>query len=80
MAAIVGIDLGTTYSEVAVLRDGQPEVVPVDGEPIMPSCVGLDSQGALIVGRAARNRAAERRVGKDGQEEEPDAQRIRAAA
>ena len=55
MAAIVGIDLGTTYSEVAVLRDGQPEVVPVDGESIMPSCVGLDSQGALIVGRAARN-------------------------
>lgn len=58
MAAILGIDLGTTYSEVAVLRDGQPEVVPVDGEPIMPSCVGLDSQGALIVGRAARNQMA----------------------
>jgi molecular chaperone DnaK len=58
MGAIVGIDLGTTYSEVAVLRDGQPEVVAVDGEPIMPSCVGLDSQGELIVGRAARNQMA----------------------
>ncbi|MFO7495579.1 MAG: Hsp70 family protein [Desulfobacterales bacterium] len=58
MAAIVGIDLGTTYSEVAVLRDGQAEVVAVDGEPIMPSCVGLDNQGALIVGRVARNQMA----------------------
>ena len=58
MGAIIGIDLGTTNSEVAVIRDGWPEIIPVDGEPIMPSCVGLDNQGDLLVGRAARNQMA----------------------
>lgn len=52
---IVGIDLGTTNSEVAIVRDGQLQVLPVHGNPIMPSCVGLDPSGALIVGRTARN-------------------------
>ena len=37
MGAVIGIDLGTTNSEVAVIRDGRPEIIPVDGEPIMPS-------------------------------------------
>ncbi|MFZ0243738.1 MAG: Hsp70 family protein [Desulfobacterales bacterium] len=58
MGAIIGIDLGTTNSEVAVIRDGRPEIIPVDGEPIMPSCVGLDGRGELLVGRAARNQMA----------------------
>ncbi len=52
---IVGIDLGTTNSAVAYLKDGVPEVIPIDGQPTMPSCVGLDPQGNLIVGQAARN-------------------------
>ena len=52
---IVGIDLGTTNSELAVIRDGQVKVVNIHGNPIMPSCVGLDSAGKLIVGQAARN-------------------------
>jgi molecular chaperone DnaK len=56
MASIVGIDLGTTNSEIAILgEDGKAEVVPVEGELIMPSCVGLDPAGRLIVGRTARN-------------------------
>ncbi|MFC1896063.1 Hsp70 family protein [Thermodesulfobacteriota bacterium] len=58
MGTIIGIDLGTTNSEVAVIRDGRPEIIPVDGEPIMPSCVGLDSRGELLVGRAAKNQMA----------------------
>jgi len=58
MGAIIGIDLGTTNSEVAVIRDGRPEIIPVDGEPIMPSCVGLDNQGDLLVGRTAKNQMA----------------------
>ncbi len=58
MGAIIGIDLGTTNSEVAVIRDGRPQIIPVDGEPIMPSCVGLDGSGELLVGRAARNQMA----------------------
>jgi molecular chaperone DnaK len=52
---IVGIDLGTTNSELSVLRDGKVEVLPIHGNPIMPSCVGLDPSGKLIVGQAARN-------------------------
>src|SRR5947209_19310181 len=52
---IVGIDLGTTNSEVAVLRDGQPVVLDGDGDPILPSVVGLGPDGKLLVGKAARN-------------------------
>ncbi len=53
---IIGIDLGTTNSEVAVIRDGRPAVLPgEDGDPILPSVVGLDPQGNLLVGKAARN-------------------------
>ena len=52
---IVGIDLGTTNSELAVLRDGKVEVLPIHGNPIMPSAVGLDASGKLIVGQAAKN-------------------------
>src|SRR3984957_11005231 len=52
---IVGIDLGTTNSEVAVMRDGQPHVLAEDGDPILPSVVGLSEDGRLLVGRAARN-------------------------
>src|SRR5271166_4768583 len=53
---IIGIDLGTTNSEVAIIRDGQPVVLPdEEGDPILPSVVGLDAQGRLLVGRAARN-------------------------
>src|SRR5436305_3362738 len=53
--AIVGIDLGTTNSEVAVLRNGQPHVFAEDGDPILPSFVGLTEDGRLLVGKAARN-------------------------
>src|ERR1700739_813724 len=52
---IIGIDLGTTNSEVAIIRDGRPYVIEEDGDPILPSVVGLDPQGRLLVGNAARN-------------------------
>jgi molecular chaperone DnaK len=52
---IIGIDLGTTNSEVAVIRDGRAIVLDEDGDPILPSVVGLDPQGHLLVGKAARN-------------------------
>jgi molecular chaperone DnaK len=52
---IIGIDLGTTNSEVAVIRNGRPVVIEEDGDPILPSVVGLDPQGHLLVGKAARN-------------------------
>jgi molecular chaperone DnaK len=52
---ILGIDLGTTNSEVAIIRDGQPVVLEEDGDPILPSFVGLSEDGKLLVGKAARN-------------------------
>ena len=56
METILGIDLGTTNSEVAIIRDGRPVVLPdEEGDPIFPSAVGIDAQGRLLVGRAARN-------------------------
>jgi molecular chaperone DnaK len=58
MSAIIGIDLGTTNSEVAVLGDGQPHIIPVDGQLTMPSCVGIDSTGKLVVGQVAKNQMA----------------------
>lgn len=55
METIVGIDLGTTNSEISVLEDEKPKVIAIDGDPIMPSCVGIDKTGKLIVGRTAKN-------------------------
>src|SRR3954451_4677283 len=58
MEPIVGIDLGTTNSEVALVRGGQPAVFEEDGDPILPSFVGLSDDGKLLVGKAARNQWA----------------------
>lgn len=55
MEPIVGIDLGTTNSEVAIVRDGQPYVFEEDDDPILPSFVGISDAGKLLVGKAARN-------------------------
>src|SRR5881398_1460694 len=55
MESIVGIDLGTTNSEVAMVQNGQPHVFAEDGDPILPSFVGLSEDGRLLVGKAARN-------------------------
>lgn len=55
---IIGIDLGTTNSEVAVVEDGRARILTVDGAEIMPSVVGIADDGALLVGQAARNQYA----------------------
>ncbi|MGE0145305.1 MAG: Hsp70 family protein [Planctomycetota bacterium] len=55
---IFGIDLGTTNSVIAVVRDGKPEVLAIDGSPIVPSVVGFDPTGQLLVGNRARNQRA----------------------
>ena len=53
---IVGIDLGTTNSEIAIYRDGRPEVLGDElGRVILPSVVGLTEAGELLVGEEARN-------------------------
>ncbi len=54
---IVGIDLGTTNSAVATWTDAGPRLIPTaGGAPLTPSVVGLDDDGAVLVGEAARAR------------------------
>jgi len=54
---IIGIDLGTTNSAVAVWRDGEPVLVPNSlGDLLTPSAVSLADDGRLLVGMAARER------------------------
>jgi len=54
---IVGIDLGTTNSLIAVWQDGVARLIPnMLGEFLTPSCVSLDEDGSILVGRAARER------------------------
>ena len=55
---IVGIDLGTTNSFVAVVLDGKPQVLDEAGEKLLPSVVGINPQGQLVTGIAARNQLA----------------------
>ncbi|MFP5206476.1 MAG: Hsp70 family protein [Acidobacteriota bacterium] len=52
---VVGIDLGTTNSEVAAFVDGKVAVLESGGKNILPSVVGLSPTGELLVGEAARN-------------------------
>lgn len=54
MSRAVGIDLGTTNSEVAIIEDGQARILPgEDDDLILPSCVGFSETGKLLVGREA---------------------------
>ena len=55
---VIGIDLGTTNSEVAIIDGGTPRIVGSGDDAILPSCVGLDESGDVIVGREARNQQA----------------------
>jgi len=58
MAKIIGIDLGTTNSVVAVMSGGEPVVIPsAEGERLIPSVVAVNKNHERIVGRAARNQA-----------------------
>ena len=56
MDDIVGIDLGTTNSEIALYRGGRPEILADEqGRKILPSVVGVTEAGELLVGEEARN-------------------------
>lgn len=52
---IVGIDLGTTNSEVAAFADGKVQVLGPSKSKLLPSVVGLSPSGELLVGEPARN-------------------------
>ncbi len=56
---IIGIDLGTTNSEVALVRDSRVEILDIaKGTKLLPSYVGLSDDGALLLGDTARNQYA----------------------
>jgi molecular chaperone DnaK (HSP70) len=52
---IVGIDLGTSNSEVAAFTEGKVQVLGPGKSKLLPSVVGLSPSGELLVGEAARN-------------------------
>jgi len=52
---IVGIDLGTTNSEIAAFVDGKVTILGSGTKNMLPSVVGLSPSGELLVGEAARN-------------------------
>lgn len=55
--SIIGIDLGTTNSLAAVYQNGASRLVPnAFGEYLTPSVVSIDEDGAVLVGKAARER------------------------
>jgi len=58
MAKIIGIDLGTTNSCVAVLEGGEPKVIPnEEGARTTPSIVGFAKNGERLVGQVAKRQA-----------------------
>ena len=58
MSKIIGIDLGTTNSVVAVMEGGEPVVIPsAEGERLVPSVVAVNKNHERLIGRVARNQA-----------------------
>jgi molecular chaperone DnaK (HSP70) len=72
---IIGIDLGTTNSEVAAFIDDNVQIIGSAETKILPSCVGLSQTGELLIGAPARNqqllypertvRSIKRKMGSD---------------
>ena len=58
MAKVIGIDLGTTFSCVAVMEAGEPKVIPnAEGGRTTPSVVAMSKTGERLVGQVARRQA-----------------------
>jgi molecular chaperone DnaK len=85
---VIGIDLGTTNSVVATVRDGVPRVIPNrSGQPLTPSVVAIAKNGKSLVGGLAKRQAitnaentvyaAKRLIGRRwGTKEVEDARRV----
>ncbi|MEH2178193.1 molecular chaperone DnaK [Nostoc sp.] len=87
MGKVVGIDLGTTNSVVAVMEGGKPVVIAnAEGERITPSVVGFSKEGERVVGEMARRQtvlnpqntffAVKRFIGRKYGELSPDSKRV----
>jgi len=58
MGKVIGIDLGTTFSAVAVMEGGEPTVIPnAEGGRTTPSVVAISKSGERLVGQVARRQA-----------------------
>ncbi len=58
MAKVISIDLGTTYSEVAVMEAGEPKIIPnAEGSNLTPSVVAISKNGERLVGQIAKRQA-----------------------
>ncbi|MEC7985610.1 MAG: Hsp70 family protein [Myxococcota bacterium] len=74
MSIAIGIDLGTTNSSVAYVKDGKPIMIPFsDGNTVLPSLFSIDEQGNPVVGNQAKYqknpndliRASKRLIGRN---------------
>lgn len=61
MGRIVGIDLGTTTSEIAYIKNGKPEIIKNGYSSITPSIVGFTKNMELLVGETAKNQCVSER-------------------
>jgi len=58
MAKVIGIDLGTTFSAVAVMEAGEPVIIPnAEGGRITPSVVAMSKSGERLTGQVAKRQA-----------------------
>jgi len=58
MGRVIGIDLGTTFSEVAVMEAGEPVVITsAEGSRLVPSVVAISKSGERLVGQVAKRQA-----------------------
>ena len=58
MSKVIGIDLGTTNSVVAVMEGGEPTVITnTEGSRLTPSVVGFSKTGERLVGQLAKRQA-----------------------
>ncbi len=63
MGVVVGIDLGTTNSEIAYIKNGKPyTIINLEGQTITPSVVAIDYNGKILFGQAAKNEISEDEV------------------
>src|SRR5215472_14029286 len=61
MSKIVGIDLGTTNSLVAIVEDDTPRVLPgPDGSRLVPSVIYFDEAGSVLIGNGAKEKMVEK--------------------
>ena len=58
MSKVIGIDLGTTNSEVAFVEGGKPKIIKsAEGQPYFPSVVAFTKDGEMLVGESAKRQA-----------------------